>query len=58
VVLHYDRDRVEPLIVPLDRVAGKTRRRDREPPRIESIEEGLSPRQPVRHEVVTHVLGT
>ena len=25
VVLHYDRDRIEPLIVPLDRVAGKTR---------------------------------
>jgi hypothetical protein len=25
VVLHYDGDRIEPLIVPLDRVAGKTR---------------------------------
>jgi hypothetical protein len=25
VVLHYDHDRIEPLIVPLDRVAGKTR---------------------------------
>jgi hypothetical protein len=25
VVLHYDRGRTEPLIVPLDRVAGKTR---------------------------------
>jgi ATP-dependent phosphofructokinase / diphosphate-dependent phosphofructokinase len=26
VVLHYDHDRTEPLIVPLDRVAGKTRK--------------------------------
>ncbi len=25
VVLHYDRDRIEPMIVPLERVAGKTR---------------------------------
>ncbi len=25
VVLHYDGERIEPLIVPLDRVAGKTR---------------------------------
>jgi hypothetical protein len=30
VVLHYDHDRIEPLMVTLDRVAGKTRHMPRD----------------------------